>query len=250
MLVKMSNKRLLSAAEIEAQAVELQRKRKMQNEEITDDRAIVSGRQPFAKAGQFDTDIYGSNRRSDMYDTSIAADDDDDDIADALLKHRLSTYAAQAKFVNEVARGSVDETEDMLNKARMRKIGERESEYQRKGRRHMQLSPERFDPFADVDSAPDTSARTYATIMRERQLAEEKRAVYRELSDVSTSGGTLRTNTDATASKSKRSRWEEKTPKMTNVPSHSANRRQENTPRPPTWRRQTYRFGGMGRQRK
>ena len=38
---------------------------------------------------------------------------------------------------------------DVFDENRTKKISDRESEYQRKGRRNLQISPERADPFAE-----------------------------------------------------------------------------------------------------
>lgn len=61
-----------------------------------------------------------------------------------------------------------------------RKIADREDKYlQRKKLR--QISPERHDPFKDVDKTPDVNSRSYQDIMAEQKIENERQEVLRKI---------------------------------------------------------------------
>jgi splicing factor 3B subunit 1 len=65
---------------------------------------------------------------------------------------------------------------------RASRVNDRDSEYQRKHRANMMISPERKDAFAD-DADTSTASRSYADIMREGNLERERETVMRQISE-------------------------------------------------------------------
>ena len=63
---------------------------------------------------------------------------------------------------------------------RPRTIAERQDEYHSRAR-NLVLSPERVDPFSN--QTPNASARTYAEVMREKELEQEEREVRKKISE-------------------------------------------------------------------
>ncbi|CAG0888335.1 unnamed protein product, partial [Cyprideis torosa] len=152
--------------------------------------AAAAKRIGLGEVGHFDKDIYGSVRASryDGYVTSIAAtdevDDDDFDSAQQAGPKRTS-YTAPQEFINELAK---DDGYDPFAAHKRPTIADREDEY-RQRRMRQQISPERFDPFADGGKTPDVKARTYADIQREQALKAEEAELRRRLIERQKEGG-------------------------------------------------------------
>ncbi|KRY79687.1 Splicing factor 3B subunit 1, partial [Trichinella pseudospiralis] len=193
--------------EIEAQIRELQAKKKkyVPTEEIENKVA-------FGEAGNYDSDIYSNRGIDDHYVTSIAVDDQDngegdDDVAftQKIIKDRRALYNAPQYFVKEAAK--TNEDEDPFAETRQRTIAEREDEYHAR-RRKLIISPERVDPFTEVERTPDVSSRTYAAIMREKMITEERTQIRKEMAEKAKAGELQVLNSESGKSASKRRRWD------------------------------------------
>ncbi|KRZ79897.1 Splicing factor 3B subunit 1, partial [Trichinella papuae] len=193
--------------EIEAQIRELQAKKKkyVPTEEIENKVA-------FGEAGNYDSDIYSNRGIDDHYVTSIAVDeqdngegDDDEAFTQKIIKDRRALYSAPQYFVKEAAK--TDEDEDPFAETRQRTIAEREDEYHAR-RRKLIISPERVDPFTEVERTPDVSSRTYAAIMREKMITEERTQIRKEMAEKAKAGELQVLNSESGKSASKRRRWD------------------------------------------
>jgi len=71
-----------------------------------------------------------------------------------------------------------EDDSDPFADVRRRRISEREDEYH--ARKQKVFSPQRVDAFT-VDQTPDASMRTYADIMREKELERQEQAVLRKI---------------------------------------------------------------------
>ncbi|KRX54561.1 Splicing factor 3B subunit 1 [Trichinella sp. T9] len=207
LLLFMMNGPPVTEDEIEAQIRELQAKKKkyVPTEEIENKVA-------FGEAGNYDSDIYSNRGIDDHYVTSIAVDDqdngdgdDDDAFTQKIIKDRRALYNAPQYFVKEAAK--TDEDEDPFAETRQRTIAEREDEYHAR-RRKLVISPERVDPFSEVERTPDVSSRTYAAIMREKMITEERTQVRKEMAEKAKAGELQVLNSESGKSASKRRRWD------------------------------------------
>ncbi|MFH4975941.1 hypothetical protein AB6A40_002650 [Gnathostoma spinigerum] len=202
--------------EIELQIAQLQsRKRPFtagdENTDTTNGSDKNSDKVAFGSAGGYDTDVYGSVRSgaNSNYLTSINAGDEDEDADDELVNSMTTAkiaYSAPKRFIEEAARHAEDN--DPFAETRTKSIAERQSQYQARAR-HRQISPNRADMFAD--QTPDIRDRSYAQIMKEQMLRDEKGRIEKELMDKAKSGE-LKT-VKPLAPTQKKGRWDE-TPKV------------------------------------
>jgi len=85
-----------------------------------------------------------------------------------------ASYSAPADALNSVP---VDESQDPMANYKRRRIAEREDEYH--ARRQRIISPERVDAFSD--QTPDSSARSYAEVMQEKELERKEQEIMRQI---------------------------------------------------------------------
>ncbi|CAH8363330.1 unnamed protein product [Eruca vesicaria subsp. sativa] len=116
----------------------------------------------------------------DSYLISIATNDDEDHNVDtngiSLVAQRLASYTAPKSILNDVAHCEDDGNDGGLK--RRQSIAEREGDY-RNRRLNRVLSPDRVDPFAMGEKAPDPSVRTYNDHMRETAVQREREETLR-----------------------------------------------------------------------
>uniref|UniRef100_A0A915D6S8 Splicing factor 3B subunit 1 domain-containing protein n=1 Tax=Ditylenchus dipsaci TaxID=166011 RepID=A0A915D6S8_9BILA len=105
----------------------------------------------------------------------------------------------QQKLIDEAAKQNDDE--DPFAETAPRTIAQRESQYQSRARKRP-ISPERADMFAD--QTPDVRDRTYAQIMKEQNITQEKDKIENELMDRHKSG-----NLQAMPAPSKQARFDQ-----------------------------------------
>ncbi|KAK2855708.1 U2 snRNP component prp10, partial [Arthroderma sp. PD_2] len=140
----------------------------------------------------FDTTLYdrGSSDKYAGYNTSIAVDGEDEDMADddnddGENGHRLvGQYTATSAQMKEFASGKGVEEEDiLLAREKTSRISERETDYQKR-RFDRALSPTRADPFAaDGQANGDTEGASYRDIMALRELEKEEQRIKRLIDD-------------------------------------------------------------------
>ncbi|KFD69153.1 hypothetical protein M514_02967, partial [Trichuris suis] len=196
----------MTEEEIEAQIREIQSRRKAF---VPDKPANVA---TFGGAGEYDQHIYDQSGIDDRYVTSIApgdqdfADEEDGDVMQKGLRERRMLYTAPQVFLREAAKE--DETvPDPFAETRVKTIAEREDEYHAR-RRKLVISPERIDPFLDGEKTPDINSRTYAVIMREKQLNEERIMLRKEIVEKSKSGDLKVLKSEAGRPAAKKRRWD------------------------------------------
>ncbi|CAG5089454.1 Similar to sf3b1: Splicing factor 3B subunit 1 (Xenopus laevis) [Cotesia congregata] len=152
--------------DIEAQIREIQSKKKEIQTAVTEKEQVGLG-----KTGFYDQDIYdGTNNKFEGYVTSIATNDeaDDDDYEPSTFSsNKRAGYNPPAALLNDIAQS--DRDYDPFADRKVPKIADREDEYRQK-RRHMIISPDRVDPFADGGKTPDAGSRTYTEIMKEQMV--------------------------------------------------------------------------------
>ncbi|KAF3484041.1 U2 snRNP component prp10 [Arthroderma uncinatum] len=138
----------------------------------------------------FDTTLY-DRENSDKYagyNTSIAVDGEDEDMADdddGQNGHRLvGQYTATSEQMKEFATGKGVEEEDiLLAREKTSRISERETDYQKR-RFDRALSPTRADPFAaDGQANGDAEGASYRDIMALREIEKEEERVKRLIND-------------------------------------------------------------------
>lgn len=128
-----------------------------------------------------DTELYGNNSgdKYSGYNTSIAVNDDNQDMedADGESGNRLvGQYTASREQMNEYAHGEDDILEDREQQAQ---IQNRESDYQKR-RFNRTLSPNRADPYAKDGEANGAS---YKEIMQRREVEREEERVAKLIAD-------------------------------------------------------------------
>ncbi|OJD21059.1 hypothetical protein ACJ73_07603 [Blastomyces percursus] len=130
----------------------------------------------------FDTTLYDRNGTDKYaeYNTSIPVDDEDEDMADGDVGHRLTgQYTATKEQMNEFATGKGVEEEDiLLGREKSARISERETDYQKRRFNRGPLTPTRADPFAPNSQAGgETGGQTYREVMALRELEKEEERV-------------------------------------------------------------------------
>ena len=136
-----------------------------------------------AKLGEaWDTQLYDRDNGDKFagYLTSLPAADGDDDMEDADTGRRLvGQYTATQSQINEFARGSGVEEEDVLagRGEKSNRITDRETDYQKR-RFDRALTPTRADPFAaNRQAGAAENGETYRTIMERQELEREEERV-------------------------------------------------------------------------
>eukprot|EP00906_Rhabdomonas_costata_P009051 RCo012827 len=143
-----------------------------------------------SKPGEaFDEVLYGTASK-EKFLASIPANDEEDAEdelpvgggGDTQMKKLLTSYSAPKSVYDDLLKGS-ENAADPFAAAKPAKITDREDEYRRR-RLQMVMSPSRVDNFAvalsEKTPAPG-EGRTYAQILMERQLDQEKKDVERQL---------------------------------------------------------------------
>ena len=95
---------------------------------------------------------------------------------DGPAKKQKIGYTAPKEFIEEMQHAG--EHEDPLIQ-KSRRIADREDDYQK--RRIRMISPPRHDPLKDMDKTPDVNSRTFADIMTEQQLENERQEMARRI---------------------------------------------------------------------
>jgi splicing factor 3B subunit 1 len=111
------------------------------------------------------------------YETSIAVQDQDDDMDGVELNGRRLTgqYTASKEILNEYAHGDTAEADILDSREKQAQIASRETDYQRR-RFDRALSPDRADPFAKDGEEGGLS---YKEIMKERDFERDEARVRR-----------------------------------------------------------------------
>ncbi|EOO00471.1 putative splicing factor 3b subunit 1 protein [Phaeoacremonium minimum UCRPA7] len=135
----------------------------------------------------FDTDLYerdGPDKFAGYHTSLPGAGDDDEEMEDADSSRRLvGQYTASRAQIDEFARGSgVEEDDILLGKGeRSNRISDRETEYQKR-RFNRVLTPTRADPFAaNRQAVAAEDGESYREIMERRDLEREEERVKRAI---------------------------------------------------------------------
>ncbi|KAK2806336.1 hypothetical protein FQN51_007380 [Onygenales sp. PD_10] len=131
----------------------------------------------------FDTTLYDRNGSDKYagYNTSIAVDGDDEEMADEDDGGRrlVGQYTATKEQMNEFSAGKGVEEEDiLLGREKTSRISERETDYQKRRFNRGPLTPTRADPFAANSQANvESEGQTYREVMALRELEKEEERV-------------------------------------------------------------------------
>ena len=139
----------------------------------------------------FDTDLYGSNGVDKYagYHTSLAADNDDDEMPDADTSRRLvGNYTASRDQIDEFAKGGAEEEDILLGREKSARISDRETDYQKRRFERGPLTPTRADPFAANKQAGVNDGSTYREVMQLQDLEREEGRVKKLLSEKQENG--------------------------------------------------------------
>lgn len=137
----------------------------------------------------FDTELYDRNGGDKFagYNTSIAVDGDDEDVADASDDSRrlVGQYTATKEQMNEFASGAGVEEEDiLLGREKQARIADRETDYQKRRLNRGPLTPTRADPFAaNRQAGVEDEGQSYREIMAARELEKEEERVKKLIAD-------------------------------------------------------------------
>ncbi|KAK7246736.1 hypothetical protein RIF29_41606 [Crotalaria pallida] len=131
----------------------------------------------------YDRDLYGGSDK-DLYNTSIPANEDDDNIdaMDNEVARKLASFTAPKSLLKEMPGSTGADGDADLGFRRPARITDREDDYRRR-RLNRIISPERHDPFAAGEKTPDPNVRTYADVMREEALKREKEETLKLIAD-------------------------------------------------------------------
>ena len=150
-------------------------------------RDTSNNKQSLAEAS--DKELYGNGGvdKYDGFNTSIAAQDEDDDMGEPQLNGRslVGQYTASKDMLNEFAHGDTAEADILDSREKQAQIASRETDYQRR-RFDRALSPDRADPFAKDGAGGGLS---YKDIMKERDFEREAARVERMIEDKEKTGG-------------------------------------------------------------
>lgn len=120
---------------------------------------------------QYDSDLYGKGD-SGQYSKYVAGMEGDEGY-DRVQKKIKQSYGAPKDLIEEAKMaGSHDDPLDQPS----RKIADREDKYLQRKKLRM-ISPPRYDPFLHGDKTPDVNTRTYADILNEQRLENERHDV-------------------------------------------------------------------------
>lgn len=141
----------------------------------------------------FDTALYDRDGAEKFagYSTTIAADGDDEDMADVDDSRRLvGQYTASKDQMNEFASGNGVEEEDiLLGREKSLRISDRETDYQKRRFDRGPLTPTRADPFAaNKHAGVDPDGQTYRDVMQLQDLEREEARVQKLLADKEAAG--------------------------------------------------------------
>ena len=142
----------------------------------------------------FDTSLYDGNGVDKYagYNTSIAADGEDDDIEDTNSGGRrlVGQYTATKDQMDEFAKGPTEEDDILLGREKSARIADRESDYQKRRHNRGPLTPTRADPFAaNVQASVEVEGQTYREVMQLRELEKEEERVQKLIAEKQASGG-------------------------------------------------------------
>ena len=143
----------------------------------------------------FDTELYDRNGGDKFagYNTSIAIDGDDEEMADANgddSRRLVGQYTATKEQMNEFASGAGVEEEDiLLGREKQARIADRETDYQKRRLNRGPLTPTRADPFAaNRQAGVEDEGQSYREIMAARELAKEEERVQKLIADKQAKG--------------------------------------------------------------
>jgi splicing factor 3B subunit 1 len=129
----------------------------------------------------FDTALYNRNGGDKFagYSTSIAVNDDDDDMEDGDDSRRLvGQYTATKDQMNEFSHGATEEDDILMSRDKQAQISSRESDYQKRRHDRGLLTPTRADPFAaNRQAGVQDEGATFKDIMDARELEREEQRV-------------------------------------------------------------------------
>ena len=135
------------------------------------DNFFIGQAQMNSNAGSFyDKDLYGKGE-SGQFQTYIQTEEDEGEQQIPSSKSRFQYTGHKHLIDSEMKSGPKEETLPMA-----KKIAEREDKYLQRKRQRM-ISPERHDPFKDMDKTPDINSRTYGDIMAEQKLENERQDI-------------------------------------------------------------------------
>ena len=139
----------------------------------------------------FDTTLYEKDgvNKFEGYNSTIAADGEDDDMFDADggddTRRLVGQYTASKTQMEEFSRGKGVEEEDiLLGREKSARIADRETDYQKRRHNRGPLTPTRADPFAENRQAgvQDEGA-SYREIMRMREIEKEEERVQKLIAE-------------------------------------------------------------------
>ena len=143
----------------------------------------------------FDTQLYDRNGADKFagYNTSIAIDGDDEDMADEGVdntRRLVGQYTASKDQMNEFATGAGVEEEDiLLGREKQARIADRETDYQKRRLNRGPLTPTRADPFAaNRQAGVEDEGQSYREIMAARELEKEEERVKKIIADKRANG--------------------------------------------------------------
>jgi len=141
----------------------------------------------------FDTTLYDQDGPDKFsgYSTTIAADGDDEDMADKDDSRRLiGQYTASKEQMSEFASGNGVEEEDiLLGREKSLRISDRETDYQKRRFDRGPLTPTRADPFAaNKHAGVEGDGQTYRDVMQLQDLEREEARVQKLLAEKQANG--------------------------------------------------------------
>jgi splicing factor 3B subunit 1 len=146
-----------------------------------------NNKQSLAEAS--DKELYGNGGvdKYDGFNTSIAVQDEDEDLEGPQLNGRslVGNYTASKEMLNEFAHGDTAEADILDSREKQAQIASRETDYQRR-RFDRRLSPDRADPFAKNG---EDGGLSYKEIMKERDFEREAARVERIIEEKEKTGG-------------------------------------------------------------
>jgi len=123
------------------------------------------------------------------YNSSIAVNDEDDDMDDDDGVRLVGQYTATDAQKNEFAHGATEEDDILMSREKQAQIASRETDYQKRRFQRGALTPTRADPFAANSQASiQDGAKTYREVMAERELEREEERVKQLIADRNSKG--------------------------------------------------------------
>ena len=153
----------------------------------------------------FDTSLYDQSDKFAGYNTEIAVDGDDDmqDGDDDTSRRLVGQYTATKDQMNELARGTGVEEEDiLLGREKQARIADRETDYQKRRHNRGPLTPTRADPFAaNRQAGVQDEGQSYREIMAARDIEKEEARVQRIIEEKQANGDGVVVHHQATLKK-------------------------------------------------